>query len=89
MEYSTPRDHAEAIVEKIRELRFDMNLTQSEFCERFGLSFTTYRQWESGRRVPDTMGVTYLQVILTSPDTVASLVARAKWKYAPGRLTAA
>jgi DNA-binding transcriptional regulator YiaG len=81
MEYNISRSIAEATVEKIRDLRTRMNLTQSEFCERFGLTFTTYRQWESGRRLPDTVGVTYLQVILTSPETVATLVARAKWKF--------
>jgi len=79
MEYNISQSIAKDTVEKIRALRTRMNLTQSEFCERFGLSFTTYRQWESTRRTPDTVGVTYLQVILTSPDTVASLVARAKW----------
>jgi len=89
MEYNIARSHAEVIVEKIRELRLRMNLTQSDFCERYGLSFTTFRQWEMKRRLPDTMGITYLQLILTNPETVADLVARSQWKFGLGRLTAA
>lgn len=89
MEYSTPKAIAEATVEKIRDLRIRMNLTQREFCEQFGLSLPALHQWEMKRRTPDTLGVTYLRLILTDPERVAALVTRSRWKFDSGRSTAA
>jgi DNA-binding transcriptional regulator YiaG len=89
MEYSTSKAAAEATVEKIRDLRIRMNLTQIEFCERFGLSVSALHQWEMKRRLPDTIGVTYLRLILTDPEHVAALVSRSQWKLDLERSTAA
>lgn len=78
-----------SIVEKIRDLRMRMNLSQAAFCERFGLSFANLHQWELKRRNPDALAVTFLKMILTDPERVATLVARSEWKFSESRSTAA
>ncbi len=36
----------------IRELRTKMIMTQTEFAEKLGVSFTTISRWESGKFTP-------------------------------------
>lgn len=47
-------------------------LTQSAFCERFGIPLTCQRDWEQGRSEPPEATASYLKAILHAPDAVAA-----------------
>ena len=36
----------------IRELRQRLNLTQEQFAQRVGVTYSTVNHWENGKRVP-------------------------------------
>lgn len=57
-----------------RRARAAAGLSQAEFAERFGIPAGTLRDWEQGRRVPDTATRSYLRVIARMPDAVASVL---------------
>ncbi|QYU67299.1 helix-turn-helix domain-containing protein [Leptolyngbya sp. 15MV] len=46
-----------------RAIREKLGLTQEQFALRFGLELDTLRNWETGRREPDTAAKSYLRVI--------------------------
>lgn len=47
-------------------------LSQTNFASRFGFQVATLRDWEQGRKVPDTAAQSYLRVIAKIPDAVAA-----------------
>lgn len=47
-----------------------LKLSQSKFAEKFGLSAATVRDWEQGRRNPDSTARTLLKVIDRRPEAV-------------------
>ncbi len=54
----------------IRQLRFDLGLTQTAFAERYKIPLGTLRDWEQGRVEPDQTARAYLAVIRKSPKVV-------------------
>ena len=54
----------------VRALRGRLRLTREEFATRFGLEVETVRNWESGRREPDTTARSYLRAISNDPEHV-------------------
>lgn len=42
---------------QIREKRMQLNLTQTELAEKFGVTTTTIARWERGERKPDAQGM--------------------------------
>jgi putative transcriptional regulator len=63
---------------KVREIREQLGLTQSQFAHTFGLALRSLQEWEQGRRMPDMAVVTYLRVIEKNPRAVqAALKPRA------------
>jgi putative transcriptional regulator len=59
----------------VAAIRKKLNLSQNKFAERFGLSASTVRDWEQGRRQPDTSANNYLLVIKYAPDVVERILA--------------
>ncbi len=59
---------------EVRLLRQGLGLTQEEFADRFGIAVGTLRDWEQGRRSPDTTARTLLRIIVIDPDLVARVV---------------
>jgi putative transcriptional regulator len=57
-------------VVNVRAIRQNMNLTQEEFAERFGLPLGTVRDWEQGAHRPDRAAQVLLTVIARDPDAV-------------------
>jgi putative transcriptional regulator len=57
-------------VVNVRAIRRNMNLTQEEFAERFGLPLGTVRDWEQGAHRPDRAAQVLLTVIAKDPDAV-------------------
>jgi len=53
-----------------RATRDALGLTQEQFAMRFGLDIDTVRNWESGRRQPDTAASSYLRAIAGDPDAI-------------------
>lgn len=51
-------------------LRRKLDLTQSEFALRFGLTLARVRDWEQGRSEPDAAARAYLKVIEKEPEAV-------------------
>lgn len=46
-------------------------LSQSAFGKRYGIPAATQRDWEQGRRVPDSAAQSYLRAIARLPDVIA------------------
>jgi DNA-binding transcriptional regulator YiaG len=55
----------------VAALRQRLGLTQEQFANRFGLDVDAVRNWEHGRRAPDTAARALLKVISRYPDLVA------------------
>ena len=55
---------------RVRVVRENLGLSQSEFARRFGLSLRSLQEWEQARRLPDVAVLTYLRVIERNPGAV-------------------
>ncbi|MCB9958664.1 MAG: helix-turn-helix domain-containing protein [Rhodospirillaceae bacterium] len=58
-----------------RNARQVTGLSQAAFASRFGFQVATLRDWEQGRKVPDTAAQSYLRVIAKIPEAVAAALA--------------
>jgi putative transcriptional regulator len=58
-------------VPDIVAIRKSLKLSQAQFAERFHLPAASVRDWEQGRRSPDTAARNLLAVINYAPETVA------------------
>ncbi len=54
-----------------RIIRRALGLSQEEFATRFHIPLGTLRDWEQGRKAPDTAARAYLRVIGHNPAAVA------------------
>ena len=54
----------------VRALRERLGLSREQFATRFGLEVETLRNWEMGRREPDTTARSYLRAIANDPEQV-------------------
>lgn len=54
----------------VRALRQRLRLTREQFAFRYGLEVETVRNWEMGRREPDTTARSYLRAISNDPEHV-------------------
>lgn len=51
-------------------IRDKLGLTQEQFAVRYGLDVDAVRNWETGRRTPDTAAQSYLRAIRANPEAV-------------------
>ncbi len=58
----------------IAAIRDRLGLTQEEFAVRYGLELDAIRNWEHGRRMPDTAALSYLRAISADPNGVQDAV---------------
>lgn len=58
-----------------REIRARLNLTQEQFAERFHLRLGTLRDWEQGKKAPDSAARVLLRVIDRNPEAVDQALA--------------
>lgn len=56
---------------RVRIIRRALGLSQEEFAARFHIPLGTLRDWEQGRKDPDTAARAYLRVIGHNPAAVA------------------
>jgi putative transcriptional regulator len=54
----------------VRAIRDKLDLTQEQFAVRYGLDVDAVRNWETGRRTPDTAAQSYLRAIRANPEAV-------------------
>jgi putative transcriptional regulator len=54
----------------VRVIRRALGLSQDEFANRFHIPLGTLRDWEQGRKEPDTAARAYLRVIGHNPTAV-------------------
>jgi putative transcriptional regulator len=59
----------------VRELRDRLQLTREQFALRYGLEVETLRNWETGKRDPDTTARSYLRAIANAPEQVGQAYA--------------
>lgn len=59
-----------------KRVRRMLHLTQEQFADRFNLPLGTLRDWELGRREPDTAAKNFLRVIEHNPDAVIAALKR-------------
>ena len=59
----------------VKSLREALDLTQEQFALSFGLELDAVRNWEYGRREPDSAARSYLQVIERAPELVKEALA--------------
>lgn len=57
-------------VPSAKRIRAKLHLTQEQFAGSFNLPLGTVRDWELGRREPDTAAKNFLRVIEHNPDAV-------------------
>ena len=53
-----------------REVRRELQMSQSQFAAAFGIPIATLRNWEQGRRKIDMTTASYLQTIRELPKEV-------------------
>jgi putative transcriptional regulator len=53
-----------------RVIRRALGLSQEEFADRFDIPLGALRDWEQGRKMPDTTARAYLKVIARDPQAV-------------------
>ncbi len=58
-----------------QRIRTELNLTQEEFSEQFRIPLGTLRDWEQGKKTPDSAARTLLRVIEKEPEAVLRALA--------------
>jgi putative transcriptional regulator len=53
-----------------RAIREKLDFTQEQFAVRYGLDVDAVRNWETGRRTPDTAAQSFLRAIRANPEAV-------------------
>lgn len=56
------------IAGKVRDTRFSLKLTQSEFATKLGVPLRTYQEWEQGRRTPSGPSARLLSMVMDKPE---------------------
>lgn len=70
------RTRARETTVDVRAIREASHMTQAAFAETFHLKLGALRDWEQGRRRPDTGSITLLRMIEADPDAVRDILHR-------------
>lgn len=58
----------------VRSIREQVDMSQTEFAERYSVPLRTLQEWEQGRRKPDHMAKLLLLLIAAHPKRVEKMV---------------
>ena len=58
----------------VRQVRIETGLSQEVFAKRYNIPVASIRDWEQGRRMPDTAARNYLRVIAKLPNEIAAVM---------------
>lgn len=61
---------------RVKVMRRALDLSQEEFASRFHIPLGTLRDWEQGRKEPDSAARAYLKVIGRMPEAVSEALRR-------------
>ncbi len=61
---------------RVKRIRANYQLSQSEFAALLGVSVRTVQNWEQGRRVPEGPARVLLQIVDRHPEAVWDVVRR-------------
>jgi putative transcriptional regulator len=61
---------------ELKAVRQRLGLSQQDFAERYGVPLSALRNWEQGRRKPDTVANLLLHLIDDEPDLIANAILR-------------
>lgn len=72
-------DHSRGRVANVdvKAVRAATKLSQAKFADAYQFKAATVRDWEQGRRAPDTGSVTLLRMIKADPEGVQKILAKA------------
>lgn len=59
----------------VKAIRAAVGLSQGRFAQRYGIPVGTLRDWEQGRKQPDSTARAYLTVIARNPALIARALA--------------
>ena len=59
-----------------REIRRELQMSQSQFSAAFGIPIATLRNWEQGRRKIDQTTASYMRAIRRFPKEVQAALSR-------------
>lgn len=73
MERHTPVPDARISLraDDVREIRYKLGQSQSEFASMIGVTVPTLQSWEEGKRLPDGPALALLRVAARNPKIVA------------------
>ena len=66
-----PGARTELRPDDVREIRYKLGQSQSEFASMIGVSVPTLQSWEEGKRLPDGPALALLRVAARNPKIVA------------------
>ena len=73
----TAARETEVWVADVRAIRRELDLSQQEFADAYGIPLRTVQSWEQGVRQPDATAQSYLRIIANLPKQVRSALSRA------------
>jgi DNA-binding transcriptional regulator YiaG len=56
-EKAMPKTDKNGLARKIKELRYNLGLTQEQFAAKVGVTFSTVNRWESGKSKPSPLAM--------------------------------
>lgn len=62
----------------VRAIRKEVKLSQARFAKTFHIPIGTVRDWEQGRRQPDTGSTTLLRMIEADPKGVEIIISKVR-----------
>ena len=57
--------------DEVREIRYRLGQSQTEFASMIGVTLLTLQSWEEGKRLPDGPALALLRVAAKNPKIVA------------------
>jgi putative transcriptional regulator len=60
----------------VKEIRKELEMSQQEFADAYGIPLRTVQSWEQGARHPDATARSYLRTIASLPKQVRSALAK-------------
>jgi putative transcriptional regulator len=73
---TTARETQVRVVD-VKAIRRDLDLSQREFADAYGIPLRTVQSWEQGVRQPDATAQSYLRIIANLPKQVRTALERA------------
>jgi len=62
----------------VAKIRKNLGMTQKDFGDEYHIKLQTLRNWEQGKRIPDTTSLAYLVCIAEKPKEIRNILRKAK-----------